>query len=110
MRINHLPLSDLTNLANALGFVSPAIPAAPATASFKLHWKGNVGPTSATDAGANNFTFSGIFTHATLAWSASVPSRNFEFHSDPADTSHETFAELVHERNGSMVSHSEDDD
>jgi hypothetical protein len=110
MRIKNLGLSDLTNLANALGFVSPPIPGAPATASFKLHWKGNVGPTSATDTGVNNFTYSGIFTHATLEWSASVPSRNFAFHSDPPGTSHETFAQLVRERNGSMVSNTEGDD
>jgi hypothetical protein len=38
-----------------------------------------------------------------------VPSKNFTFHSDPANTSHETLAELVNERNGSFFSNEDDD-
>jgi len=52
------------------------------------------------DAGANRFSFTGLFTHAALSCSAIVPSINSAFRSDPARTSHETFAELVSEENG----------
>lgn len=71
---------------------------------------GNKGATGATDSGVNQFTYQGIMTHATLGWSASVPSRNFKFQSDAAGTSHETFAQLVNERNGSFFSGNGDDD
>jgi len=72
-------------------------------ASFELRWMGDLGraqPDSAADMAANQFTFDGILTHATLGWSASVPASNFEFRSAPAHTSKETFAEVVRERNG----------
>ena len=64
----------------------------------------------ATDAGPNMFTFKGILTHATMSWSATVPSKHFKFQSASASTSHETFAELVNERNGSFFSSSGSDD
>jgi hypothetical protein len=73
-----------------------------------MRWMGNKGPTAATDSGRNQFTFAGIMTHATMSWSATVPSTHFKFKSAAASTSHETFAELVNERNGSFFS-SEDD-
>ena len=102
MHVEELRLVDYGTLANSLGFITPQTPASPATASFDLRWMGEVGPTSATDPGTNRFSFAGIFTHATLAWSASVPVQHFKFRSDAARTSHETFAELVNERNGSF--------
>jgi hypothetical protein len=90
--------------------VSPPIPAAPAVVSFDLRWMGNKEPTSGTDTTVNQFTYQGIMTRATLAWTASVPSTNFKFQSDAANTSKETFAELVNERNGSFFSSDGDDD
>jgi hypothetical protein len=73
-----------------------------------MHWMGNAGRASHTDSGPDKFTYEGILTHATMAWSASVPSKHFKFQSAAASTSDETFAELVNERNGSFFS-SEDD-
>jgi hypothetical protein len=43
-----------------------------------------------------------------MAWSCSVPGKNFKFKSAAASTSHETFAALVNERNGSFFSNEED--
>jgi hypothetical protein len=74
-----------------------------------MRWMGNTGPADTTDSGPNKFTMKGIMTHATMAWSASVPEKNFKFQSDAAGTSHESFAELVNERNGSFLSSDEDD-
>ncbi len=50
--------------------------------------------------------FTGMFvqTHATIAWSASVPSQHFVFQSDGAATSHEVYAEVGEERNGFFFS------
>lgn len=102
-----MQLGDYGTLANSL--FTHATPPTPAVASFELRWMGNNGSTgTVTDSGTNHFTYSGIYTHATLEWSASVPGKNFRFQSDPASTSHETFAELVNERNGSFFSADDD--
>jgi hypothetical protein len=74
-----------------------------------MRWMGNTGPADATDPGPNQFTMTGIMTHATMSWSASVPEKNFKFQSAAASTSHETFAALVNERNGSFFSIEDDD-
>lgn len=108
LRIRKMDLMDFGTLANSL--FTHATPPVPSEASLDLRWMGNTGPTNVTDPGANRFAIHGIFTHATLAWSARVPSQNFEFHSDAASTSHETFAELVSERNGSFFDTEQDDD
>jgi hypothetical protein len=112
-RIDKLHLLDYGQLRNSLPtFLPPGTAQTPpdaAVASFDMRWMGNTGPAKATDSGPNQFTFDGIFTHATMSWSCSVPSKNFKFHSDAASTSHETLAELVNERNGSFFG-SEDDD
>ena len=98
MIVKRLSMSDYGTLANSL--FTHATPPEAAVVSLLLRWTGKTGATSATDAGTNRFNFQGIFTHATLSWSATVPSTNFAFRSDPAPTSHETFAELVNEQNG----------
>jgi len=107
-RIEKLHLLDYGKLANSLpAFLPPGTAQTPpdaAVASFDMHWMGNTGPTTATDSGPNQFSFEGIMTHATMSWSATVPSQHFKFHSAAASTSHETFAELVNERNGSFFS------
>src|SRR5262249_62178320 len=98
MIIKGLPASDYGTLANSL--FTHAIPPEAAVVSLVLRWTGKTGATGSTDAGANRFNFQGIFTHATLSWSAIVPSLNFAFRSDPARTSHETFSALVNAQNG----------
>lgn len=111
-QIDDLHLLDYGKLANSLPiFLPPGVqqtPPDPAIASFDIHWMGNTGAAHATDSGTNRFTYTGIFTHATMSWSATVPSKDFKFVSDPASTSHETFAELVNERNGSFFSTDDD--
>ena len=105
-RIDKLHLLDYGKLANSLpAFLPPGTAQTPpdkAVASFDMRWMGNTGPSNATDSGPNQFTMEGIFTHATMAWSCSVPEKNFKFRSAAASTSHETFAALVNERNGSF--------
>jgi hypothetical protein len=111
-QIKKLHLLDYGKLANSLpAFLPPGTAQTPpdaAVASFDMRWMGNTGPANATDPGPNRFSFKGIRTHATMSWSASVPAQNFKFWSDPASTSHETFAELVNERNGSFFGSGDD--
>jgi hypothetical protein len=112
-QIKNLHLLDYRQLANSLpAFLPPGTAQTPpdaSTASFDMHWMGNKGPAMATDSGPNQFTFKGILTHAKMSWSCSVPSKHFKFQSATASTSHESFAELVNERNGSFFSSGEDD-
>jgi hypothetical protein len=110
-RVKDLNLLDYRKLANALPALPPGTVQTPpdaAVASFDMRWMGNLGPATptASETGPNQFTYEGILTHATMSWSASVPSRHFKFKS--SGPSHETFAELVNERNGSFLA--EDDD
>jgi hypothetical protein len=111
-RIDQLGLLDYGNLRNSLpAFIPPGTAQTPpdaAVASFVMRWMGNTGSADATDSGPNQFTMKGIFTHATMAWSCSVPSKNFKFLSGAARTSHETFAALVNERNGSFFGSRDD--
>ncbi len=113
-RIDKLKLLDYGKLANSLPFFLPPgtaqTPPDAAVASFDMRWMGNTGPADATDSGPNQFTMKGIMTHATMSWTASVPAQNFKFQSAAASTSHETFAELVNERNGSFFAGEGDDD
>ena len=113
-RIDKLKLLDYGKLANSLPFFLPPgtaqTPPDAAVATFDMRWSGNTGDVDKTDSGSNRFTIKGITTHATMAWSASVPAQHFKFQSDAASTSHETFAELVNERNGSFFAADGDDD
>lgn len=106
--VKGLSVGDYGTLANSL-FTHATAPEA-AVVSLVLRWTGKTGAASATDAGPNRFNFQGIFTHATLSWSAIVPSMNFAFRSGPARTSHETFAELVNEQNGVFFGTEEEED
>lgn len=99
LSLKGLRLLDYGTLANAL--VTHATPPDPAMASFTLRWNGKTGDTTAEDSGSNRFRYEGILTHASLTWSARVPSKNFAFRSDSTG-SFETFAALVNERNGSF--------
>jgi len=111
-QVHDLGLKDYRQLANSLpAFLPKGVSQTPpdaATASFDMHWKGNLGKVSVSDPGPNRFAVEGMLTHATMAWSCKVPSKTFKFQSAAASTSHETFAELVNERNGSFFN--EDDD
>ena len=113
-QIKNLHLLDYGKLANSLPFFLPPgtaqTPPDKAVATFDMRWWGNTAAVDVTDSGPNQFTMKGIRTHATMAWSCSVPEQNFKFHSDAASTSHETFAELVNERNGSFFAGQGDDD
>ena len=101
LTIKRLAVLDYRSLLNAL--FNPNPQPDPSVVSFALRWNGTApGDPGAEDSGTNRFRIDGIYTHAQLAWSARVPSKNFAFQSDPASTSHETFAELVRERNGSF--------
>lgn len=113
-RIHNLHLLDYRQLANSLPKLIPGTVQTPpdaSTASFDMHWMGNLGAATPNPAetGPNQFTYRGIITHARMSWSASVPSKHFKFKSAPASTSHETLAELVNERNGSFFSSGDDD-
>ncbi len=108
MAVKGLSVGDYETLANSL--FTHAIPPVPAVVSFVLRWTGKTGDTGAIDPGTNRFSFKGILTHATLSWSASIPSTHFAFRSDSARTSHETFAELVNEQNGVFFGTEEGDD
>ena len=105
-RIDKLKLLDYGTLANSLPNIAPPgttfSPPSRAVASFDMRWMGNAGRATHTDSGPDQFTYDGIFTHATMAWSATVPGKHFKFRSAAANTSHETFAQLVNERNGSF--------
>ena len=112
-QVHNLGLKDYRQLANSLpAFLPPGVSQTPpdaATASFDIHWQGNLGAVDVTDPGPNMFTMKGMLTHATMAWSCKVPSKDFKFQSAAASTSHETFAELVNERNGSFFGSEGDD-
>lgn len=107
LTIRHKAMFDYFNFANA--FVDNTIAPDPAVVSFRLRWRGNTGPTSVNDPGPNRFRYAGIFTHASLEYSASNPSKNFTFQTDDPATSFETFAAIVNERNGRLYSSDEDD-
>jgi hypothetical protein len=112
-RIDELKLLDYGTLGNSLPEIAPPdtqfSPPSRAVASFDMRWMGNKGRASVTDSGPNQFTVEGILTHATMAWSATVPGKHFKFRSDAANTSSANFAELVNERNGSFFASEEDD-
>jgi hypothetical protein len=111
-RIDNLHLLDYGTLGNSLPEIAPPdtrfSPPSRAIASFDMRWMGNKSSANVTDSGPNRFTVQGILTHATMAWSCTVPGKHFKFRSDAAGTSHETFAELVNERNGSFFADEED--
>jgi hypothetical protein len=107
LTIRHKTMFDYFNFANA--FVHNTVPPDRAVVSFKLRWRGNTGPTSVKDPGPNRFRYTGIFTHASLEYSASNPSKHFTFQTDDPETSFETFAAIVNERNGRLYSSDDDD-
>lgn len=69
----------------------------PATVSYKVHWKGAEDEQEIGD--GKNFRLEVTETTATIQWSASN-GNGYTFHSDPAHTSVNEFAEIGHEENG----------
>jgi hypothetical protein len=105
MKIHNLSLLDYGSLFNAL--VTRATPPVAATTSFTIRWMGNTGSANVRNE-QQQFDKRGILTHATIEWSAHVPSQNFTFASAPASQSHESYAELVRERNGTLLNEGDD--
>jgi hypothetical protein len=107
MKIHRLKLLDYGSLFNAL--ITHATPPVSSTVSFTLRWTGNTGSATVRNE-QQQFDKRGILTHATLEWSAHVPSQHFTFKSAPASQSQESYAELVRERNGSLLNATGEDD
>jgi len=94
-----LDVEDYHNLRNAIldG------PNDPATVSFAMQWTANSAPMNVTDPVHH---FDGRFTlcDVQIEWSASSPSQNFKFVSDPPSTTTTKRAYIGHERNGVFFS------
>jgi hypothetical protein len=98
----NLAINDYTSLANALGLLSPPIPAIAATISFAVNWTATGKPTQLPNKTASTTGFAGLFINssAQMAWSANEPAANFQFVSDPASTSFSLSGVIGTERNG----------
>jgi hypothetical protein len=83
-------------------------PSVPATATFKVNWAGVIKRVKVSNEAAG-FAGQFVVTHATMAYTASVPAHSFTFVSDPASTSKEVYAEIGHEHNGSFLPGGDDD-
>jgi hypothetical protein len=97
MKVEDLEIEDYGGLCNALADG----PSVESTVSFDVRWRRPIATTSIRNPTAQ---FTGRFTrtHATVEWSARES--GFEFHSDPAHTSAEVWAEVADERNGVFFS------
>ena len=91
--LSDLVVGDFGTLANAL----QRGPSVPATVALHVRWQGTGQPVEVSDA-VNHFRGEFLQTTATIEWSAHRS--DFEFVSDPAETSTTVFAVIGHERNG----------
>lgn len=91
--VTGLPEQDFFNLANALHGGSSV----PATVSFSMRWVGTSPPIEFTNT-AQAFTGTYTISTVTIEWSAKTA--EFEFVSDPADTSVSVAGITGEERNG----------
>src|SRR5215469_12237895 len=95
LALDNVDVEDYHNLRNAIldG------PNDPATVSFAMQWTANSAPMNVTDPVHH---FDGRFTlcDVQIEWSASSPSQNFQFVSDPPSTTTTKRAYIGHERNG----------
>jgi hypothetical protein len=82
-------------------------PSVPATVSFNVRWGGLIEKVKLRDP-VNKFALDGFVDTAVMTCRASVPSRDIEFVSDPANTSKTTFAEIGQERNGRFFANGHD--
>ena len=94
-RATGLQIADFGNFDGSLNNG----PSTPATVSFEVRWSGVDQRLNIKDSVAR---FGGEFVrgHAQMEWSAIVG--DFEFHSDPLETSSSDFASLGTERNGTF--------
>ena len=94
-RVKDLRIADFGNFDGSFGNG----PSTPATVSFEVRWSGVGQRLHVTDPDAR---FGGEFVRgqAQMAWSAVVG--DYEFRSDPIETSTSDFASLGTERNGSF--------
>jgi hypothetical protein len=93
LHVTDLEVRDFGNLLHALR----GDPSVPATVSFEIHWRDLVQPLQLHD---NDNQFEGNFlqTHAFIEWTARQD--EFEFISDPLETSETVFAMFGEEHNG----------
>jgi len=99
MHVKDIAVLDFGDLVNALLGGGP--PPVPATLSFDIRWHDPTERVRVRDR-ANDFAATLTRTSAQMEWSARVG--DFEFVSDPLDTSSSSFAEIGHERNGRFFS------
>ncbi len=95
LTVRHLATKDFHDIVNDL-MHGPSVPAA---VSFDIRWSGVIKPYHLRDK-TNRFVFDGVQDTAPMTCTASVPTSNIEFVSDPAATSTTLFSVLGHERNG----------
>lgn len=93
MHLSDVELHDFFNIPNALMRGKSVH----ADTSFHVRWHGVQQRVHLHD-NTNHFDASVIEDLATIRWSASE--KDFQFVSDPAETSTTVFAEIGHERNG----------
>jgi hypothetical protein len=99
MRVTDLEIEDYFDLCNAL----VDGPSVDADVSFDVVWSDPTGRTRIrNDASDQRFTALLLTTNATVEWSAETS--DFEFQSDPANTSTLVYAEIGEERNGVFFS------
>lgn len=93
MDVNNLAVQDFFSLPNFFSGGSSI----PAVVSFHLRWSGVTKRVKTRDV-VNGFAGEFIENNAMIEWSAQTD--DFQFVSDPLNTSTSSFAEIGHERNG----------
>jgi hypothetical protein len=99
MHLDNWAVPDFHDIFNSIGVTQPSMPPIPSIVSFDIRWSGKAAPVAIRDA-TNRFVGSYIDSLATIAWSASQPSTNFAYQSDPAATSTTVSGVIGQERNG----------
>jgi len=95
LRMNDLALQNFHSIPNAFQVLRPPVPG---TVSFELKWQ--AGPKQFTISDAQARGYAGEFKEATAQLSWSSKQQDFQFVSDPMETSTTQFALIGHERNG----------
>ncbi len=98
-RVQNLPIRNYGSIPNALS--GPHARYTSGMVSFTITWHG-MGKRSHIGDRKLQFTSGVLQNKATMEWTATV--NGVTYHSDPAHTSHSTFAQIGHERNGVFYS------
>jgi hypothetical protein len=101
-QMDNLAMTDYTDIVNAIGAEDPPIPVANGVVSFDVEWRANDRPVQVRDE-ANGFAGFFMTSLATIEWSASEPSSNLQFVSDPASTSTTVSGVIGREHNGRFM-------